>query len=701
MEREVEVRLYKEYGVLHLIHQLLKARQIEPPWYQYLEIIVGKIQSILILQTDISECKTNKKEDKLYELRKLACIIVQLLNKILEKGKNSVIESTLFLTYGFGLVESFKRLISVICEIPKVKEILDEGSMVIKDYELEYNEFEDDKSLPIRLFALPMVFLFNFDRLPSFINLNSNQKIVPVNSSLTLTNELSFKFSSILIVESTVQSPSEISSSLNNSIQSKQYLYIPPLSLTRSLTDEQVQAYISSKKMVKSDEYVLLLRAEIWEEFQNVLQLFFCTLAEMPDLNEVHTKYFQKELVLDNECIRSSEDLKASHLKQIDINEKCSEVIRQFKRYKHDIFSSIRENSPTVLYDFVWRNYFDDIRVFDLSMETNTKPSINFGDLLFFEIVRWYMQRRLNVRELLESMQAEVFDYCNELQAKVEQLKLEEQHENENENVDQENMDIRELDEVPETYTTVMEITMPEQESESEEVRKKKQEQYQKLMSLDLEEALNKLIIKSDEKDEKELEPISIEEIFEYAKSKEFEISKGETQITNDQWEKIILPYLERTFQKIESDPNYTIDEFILQNDDDDNNTIITPDRHDQIARNFIKYRNQTMSKVSSKLVASVLYEYVKNCIFERIKKFPLLKSNEDNLDIIYELGIKFYGWLANRERNVKENIRKQELKLLDRITRDEKKLKNRPLNTRKRSINGIDNHDSLKRQKK
>lgn len=69
MEREVEVRLYKEYGVLHLIHQLLKARQIEPPWYQYLEIIVGKIQSILILQTDISECKTNKKEDKLYELR--------------------------------------------------------------------------------------------------------------------------------------------------------------------------------------------------------------------------------------------------------------------------------------------------------------------------------------------------------------------------------------------------------------------------------------------------------------------------------------------------------------------------------------------------------------------------------------------------------------------------------------------------------
>lgn len=701
MEREVEVRLYKEYGVLHLIHQLLKARQIEPPWYQYLEIIVGKIQSILILQTDISECKTNKKEDKLYELRKLACIIVQLLNKILEKGKNSVIESTLFLTYGFGLVESFKRLISVICEIPKVKEILDEGSMVIKDYELEYNEFEDDKSLPIRLFALPMVFLFNFDRLPSFINLNSNQKIVPVNSSLTLTNELSFKFSSILIVESTVQSPSEISSSLNNSIQSKQYLYIPPLSLTRSLTDEQVQAYISSKKMVKSDEYVLLLRAEIWEEFQNVLQLFFCTLAEMPDLNEVHTKYFQKELVLDNECIRSSEDLKASHLKQIDINEKCSEVIRQFKRYKHDIFSSIRENSPTVLYDFVWRNYFDDIRVFDLSMETNTKPSINFGDLLFFEIVRWYMQRRLNVRELLESMQAEVFDYCNELQAKVEQLKLEEQHENENENVDQENMDIRELDEVPETYTTVMEITMPEQESESEEVRKKKQEQYQKLMSLDLEEALNKLIIKSDEKDEKELEPISIEEIFEYAKSKEFEISKGETQITNDQWEKIILPYLERTFQKIESDPNYTIDEFILQNDDDDNNTIITPDRHDQIARNFIKYRNQTMSKVSSKLVASVLYEYVKNCIFERIKKFPLLKSNEDNLDLIYELGIKFYGWLANRERNVKENIRKQELKLLDRITRDEKKLKNRPLNTRKRSINGIDNHDSLKRQKK
>lgn len=701
MEREVEVRLYKEYGVLHLIHQLLKARQIEPPWYQYLEIIVGKIQSILILQTDISECKTNKKEDKLYELRKLACIIVQLLNKILEKGKNSVIESTLFLTYGFGLVESFKRLISVICEIPKVKEILDEGSMVIKDYELEYNEFEDDKSLPIRLFALPMVFLFNFDRLPSFINLNSNQKIVPVNSSLTLTNELSFKFSSILIVESTVQSPSEISSSLNNSIQSKQYLYIPPLSLTRSLTDEQVQAYISSKKMVKSDEYVLLLRAEIWEEFQNVLQLFFCTLAEMPDLNEVHTKYFQKELVLDNECIRSSEDLKASHLKQIDINEKCSEVIRQFKRYKHDIFSSIRENSPTVLYDFVWRNYFDDIRVFDLSMETNTKPSINFGDLLFFEIVRWYMQRRLNVRELLESMQAEVFDYCNELQAKVEQLKLEEQHENENENVDLENMDIRELDEVPETYTTVMEITMPEQESESEEVRKKKQEQYQKLMSLDLEEALNKLIIKSDEKDEKELEPISIEEIFEYAKSKEFEISKGETQITNDQWEKIILPYLERTFQKIESDPNYTIDEFILQNDDDDNNTIITPDRHDQIARNFIKYRNQTMSKVSSKLVASVLYEYVKNCIFERIKKFPLLKSNEDNLDLIYELGIKFYGWLANRERNVKENIRKQELKLLDRITRDEKKLKNRPLNTRKRSINGIDNHDSLKRQKK
>lgn len=701
MEREVEVRLYKEYGVLHLIHQLLKARQIEPPWYQYLEIIVGKIQSILILQTDISECKTNKKEDKLYELRKLACIIVQLLNKILEKGKNSVIESTLFLTYGFGLVESFKRLISVICEIPKVKEILDEGSMVIKDYELEYNEFEDDKSLPIRLFALPMVFLFNFDRLPSFINLNSNQKIVPVNSSLTLTNELSFKFSSILIVESTVQSPSEISSSLNNSIQSKQYLYIPPLSLTRSLTDEQVQAYISSKKMVKSDEYVLLLRAEIWEEFQNVLQLFFCTLAEMPDLNEVHTKYFQKELVIDNECIRSSEDLKASHLKQIDINEKCSEVIRQFKRYKHDIFSSIRENSPTVLYDFVWRNYFDDIRVFDLSMETNTKPSINFGDLLFFEIVRWYMQRRLNVRELLESMQAEVFDYCNELQAKVEQLKLEEQHENENENVDLENMDIRELDEVPETYTTVMEITMPEQESESEEVRKKKQEQYQKLMSLDLEEALNKLIIKSDEKDEKELEPISIEEIFEYAKSKEFEISKGETQITNDQWEKIILPYLERTFQKIESDPNYTIDEFILQNDDDDNNTKITPDRHDQIARNFIKYRNQTMSKVSSKLVASVLYEYVKNCIFERIKKFPLLKSNEDNLDLIYELGIKFYGWLANRERNVKENIRKQELKLLDRITRDEKKLKNRPLNTRKRSINGIDNHDSLKRQKK
>lgn len=700
MEREVEVRLYKEYGVLHLIHQLLKARQIEPPWYQYLEIIVGKIQSILILQTDISECKTNKKEDKLYELRKLACIIVQLLNKILEKGKNSVIESTLFLTYGFGLVESFKRLISVICEIPKVKEILDEGSMVIKDYELEYNEFEDDKSLPIRLFALPMVFLFNFDRLPSFINLNSNQKIVPVNSSLTLTNELSFKFSSILIVESTVQSPSEISSSLNNSIQSKQYLYIPPLSLTRSLTDEQVQAYISSKKMVKSDEYVLLLRAEIWEEFQNVLQLFFCTLAEMPDLNEVHTKYFQKELVIDNECIRSSEDLKASHLKQIDINEKCSEVIRQFKRYKHDIFSSIRENSPTVLYDFVWRNYFDDIRVFDLSMETNTKPSINFGDLLFFEIVRWYMQRRLNVRELLESMQAEVFDYCNELQAKVEQLKLEEQHENENENVDLENMDIRELDEVPETYTTVMEITMPEQESESEEVRKKKQEQYQKLMSLDLEEALNKLIIKSDEKDEKELEPISIEEIFEYAKSKEFEISKGETQITNDQWEKIILPYLERTFQKIESDPNYTIDEFILQNDDD-NNIIITPDRHDQIARNFIKYRNQTMSKVSSKLVASVLYEYVKNCIFERIKKFPLLKSNEDNLDLIYELGIKFYGWLANRERNVKENIRKQELKLLDRITRDEKKLKNRPLNTRKRSINGIDNHDSLKRQKK
>lgn len=700
MEREVEVRLYKEYGVLHLIHQLLKARQIEPPWYQYLEIIVGKIQSILILQTDISECKTNKKEDKLYELRKLACIIVQLLNKILEKGKNSVIESTLFLTYGFGLVESFKRLISVICEIPKVKEILDEGSMVIKDYELEYNEFEDDKSLPIRLFALPMVFLFNFDRLPSFINLNSNQKIVPVNSSLTLTNELSFKFSSILIVESTVQSPSEISSSLNNSIQSKQYLYIPPLSLTRSLTDEQVQAYISSKKMVKSDEYVLLLRAEIWEEFQNVLQLFFCTLAEMPDLNEVHTKYFQKELVIDNECIRSSEDLKASHLKQIDINEKCSEVIRQFKRYKHDIFSSIRENSPTVLYDFVWRNYFDDIRVFDLSMETNTKPSINFGDLLFFEIVRWYMQRRLNVRELLESMQAEVFDYCNELQAKVEQLKLEEQHENENENVDLENMDIRELDEVPETYTTVMEITMPEQESESEEVRKKKQEQYQKLMSLDLEEALNKLIIKSDEKDEKELEPISIEEIFEYAKSKEFEISKGETQITNDQWEKIILPYLERTFQKIESDPNYTIDEFILQNDDD-NNIIITPDRHDQIARNFIKYRNQTMSKVSSKLVASVLYEYVKNCIFERIKKFPLLKSNEDNLDLIYELGIKFYGWLANRERNVKENIRKQELKLLDRVTRDEKKLKNRPLNTRKRSINGIDNHDSLKRQKK
>lgn len=453
--------------------------------------------------------------------------------------------------------------------------------------------------------------------------------------------------------------------------------------------------------MVKSDEYVLLLRAEIWEEFQNVLQLFFCTLAEMPDLNKVHTKYFQKELVIDNECIRSSEDLKASHLKQIDINEKCSEVIRQFKRYKHDIFSSIRENSPTVLYDFVWRNYFDDIRVFDLSMETNTKPSINFGDLLFFEIVRWYMQRRLNVRELLESMQAEVFDYCNELQAKVEQLKLEEQHENENENVDLENMDIRELDEVPETYTTVMEITMPEQESESEEVRKKKQEQYQKLMSLDLEEALNKLIIKSDEKDEKELEPISIEEIFEYAKSKEFEISKGETQITNDQWEKIILPYLERTFQKIESDPNYTIDEFILQNDDDDNNTKITPDRHDQIARNFIKYRNQTMSKVSSKLVASVLYEYVKNCIFERIKKFPLLKSNEDNLDIIYELGIKFYGWLANRERNVKENIRKQELKLLDRITRDEKKLKNRPLNTRKRSINGIDNHDSLKRQKK
>lgn len=700
MEREVEVRLYKEYGVLHLIHQLLKARQIEPPWYQYLEIIVGKIQSILILQTDISECKTNKKEDKLYELRKLACIIVQLLNKILEKGKNSVIESTLFLTYGFGLVESFKRLISVICEIPKVKEILDEGSMVIKDYELEYNEFEDDKSLPIRLFALPMVFLFNFDRLPSFINLNSNQKIVPVNSSLTLTNELSFKFSSILIVESTVQSPSEISSSLNNSIQSKQYLYIPPLSLTRSLTDEQVQAYISSKKMVKSDEYVLLLRAEIWEEFQNVLQLFFCTLAEMPDLNEVHTKYFQKELVIDNECIRSSEDLKASHLKQIDINEKCSEVIRQFKRYKHDIFSSIREHSPTVLYDFVWRNYFDDIRVFDLSMETNTKPSVNFGDLLFFEIVRWYMQRRLNVRELLESMQAEVFDYCNELQAKVEQLKLEEQHENENENVDLENMDIRELDEVPETYTTVMEITMPEQESESEEVRKKNQEQYQKLMSLDLEEALNKLIIKSDEKDEKELEPILIEEIFEYAKSKEFEISKGETQITNDQWEKIILPYLERTFQKIESDPNYTIDEFILQNDDD-NNIIITPDRHDQIARNFIKYRNQTMSKVSSKLVASVLYEYVKNCIFERIKKFPLLKSNEDNLDLIYELGIKFYGWLANRERNVKENIRKQELKLLDRITRDEKKLKNRPLNTRKRSINGIDNHDSLKRQKK
>ncbi|KAK6895408.1 hypothetical protein K6H09_001556 [Candida tropicalis] len=107
------------------------------------------------------------------------------------------------------------------------------------------------------------------------------------------------------------------------------------------------------------------------------------------------------------------------------------------------------------------------------------------------------------------------------------------------------------------------------------------------------------------------------------------------------------------------------------------------------------------MSKVSSKLVASVLYEYVKNCIFERIKKFPLLKSNEDNLDLIYELGIKFYGWLANRERNVKENIRKQELKLLDRITRDEKKLKNRPLNTRKRSINGIDNHDSSKRQKK
>ncbi|RCK63421.1 hypothetical protein Cantr_09670 [Candida viswanathii] len=172
---------------------------------------------------------------------------------------------------------------------------------------------------------------------------------------------------------------------------------------------------------------------------------------------------------------------------------------------------------------------------------------------------------------------------------------------------------------------------------------------------MDLTEESNKLEAKSRSAAKKVADSthtLDAQEILDYIKSHNYEI-------------------LESPVRGIDADSNYTADDFDAGIGEDE---ILGPEKRDEIAWKFVQHRKTVMLKVLSRKTITTLFKSVTARIIER--RGTISPPGSLDLNLFYETSLEFFSWVMFRGKETHKRLRDQEQELIERLVRDEKKVR-------------------------
>ncbi|RCK63805.1 hypothetical protein Cantr_10730 [Candida viswanathii] len=411
MDPTIHQELSDECGTLLLLHQLAQDQSERPTWHKYLTLTVRTLRKLLRLLNVLSNLIVYDIADT-EQLGELGCVIIKI-GQMAHTGFSSKHDLPQNLALGYTWLSSLSRINDLIKEIPHVKKAREGRSLetVLEEEgtgEIEYGRYS---SSTIQLLSQPKVDLLNLQSRDTFLTKNPHPTIIPLGSS-----------SQIQIVELPKDYKNGHVSLLAKSPKTQQFLYIPPASLSNTVSDKKIQEYITTKNIKGARRPAFFVTLESWREFKKVLPLIFCVLAETPAFNKVTTKPFHKEIMYQGDLVKSLDDVIVNTFNKSGIKSQCDNVLLRFNMYKGAVSANTGKNIPGMICEHIWNTYVDYFKKHRVLVESDRSEGVEFGSMLLHEVVRWHIKRCNLVRDELDTLRQEVNEYCDAFEKKVKEV---------------------------------------------------------------------------------------------------------------------------------------------------------------------------------------------------------------------------------------------------------------------------------------
>ncbi|RCK63308.1 hypothetical protein Cantr_09669 [Candida viswanathii] len=297
------------------------------------------------------------------------------------------------------------------CDIANTEQLGELGGVIIKIGQMAHTGFSFKHDLPQSL-ALWYRWLTSLSRIidlgkeiPHVRNATEGRSLEAVLED-DGTGEIEYgRYSS-----STIQLLSEP--------KTHQFLYIPPASLSSSVSDKKVQEYITAMNIKGARWPVFFVTLESWREFKKVLPLIFCVLVETPAFNKVNTRPFRKEIMYQGDLVKSPDDVIVNTFNKSGIKSECDNVLLRFNMYKGAVSANMGKNIPGVICEHIWNTYVDHFK----KHGSKLSDGVDFGSVLLHEVVRWHIKRCNLVRDELDALRQEVNEYCDAFEKEMNEV---------------------------------------------------------------------------------------------------------------------------------------------------------------------------------------------------------------------------------------------------------------------------------------
>ncbi|RCK64101.1 hypothetical protein Cantr_10728 [Candida viswanathii] len=650
MNKAIHHELSTEYDTLFLLHHRSKNQHRQQRWYKYLNTTVRKLRKILKLQHDITRlpAPSSRAEFKIKQMVGLAEDVLAL-SRDAYWAYAGIIELAQFLSLGFALIASLAKITLLLQQIPGVKplpkrirslEEVCDGPVQIEEEDGEEEEEVVDVDVDVEYavwhrFGKSRAELLEFKKNASFLTGVMDREVTPIGGMpMTLGTYRDLVLSGTAPDIFTVTSQS-VDSASDPSFKRREALYILPAALTTTITDDNVREYMTEENIHYDQEDQLWVSPEVWCSFKQIMPEIFAVVSEATKTNSFSVTCFPTTLIIDDTPITRPNDLEITPENKFNVMLGIHTRRRQWKAYKTSILMKLTNTYPYQAMKYIWKHFIADFMDLDTVTESHSEETVDFGELLFFEVTRWHLQRRAAVLARFDIAEQELNSFMDAIALKVKHA------------VGDDEEEFCELEEA----TSKAAACKPPGKLLGRKLRRYVSE-YRWFMDMDLRQEIR--IVEEPPED-----GISSQEIISYAQANNYEIGVGKIKVSSGQWREL-LSYTHDIFARIESDPRYKVDEFV-------------PDlslSSDEIAHAFITHRKRMVNKMVGRPTVIVLYKYVMDCVVAKYAKLELPPFEKLDIDLDYEVSLEFYCWVMAREKYVTKELRRQELNVILEVDR-------------------------------